>query len=130
MAMYEDADVSTAAVGAASRPDGASSILGLTPGAGPAGIAAEEYDSLHLSVTYKLSDSTSLLGKYAATDWEDIGGAGGPDIDGDHWGVGVKHSLSKRTSVYGGYTDNDYDASSGAADVDMDIWAIGLRHNF
>jgi|GEM_PF-901820 len=135
-AQYEDADSSTAAAASSPRPDGGGTIMGgpaavttIAGGMGSGG-AADEYDTLFVAVTYKFSDNTALLGTYASSDWEDVGGVAGADYDGDHWTVGVKHNLSKRTFVYGGYTDNEYDGSGGTADVDVDGWGIGLRHSF
>jgi predicted porin len=129
-AQYEQADASTvAAAGPVRRPDGGGTIFGAPAATGVAG-AGDEYDSIFVALSYNLSDSTSLHGSYASTDWEDVGGVAGADVDGDHWTIGVKHKLSKRTHVYGGYGDNEYDASGAGADVDVDGWAVGLLHKF
>ena len=107
--------------------------MGAPAAAGAAGVlggSADDYDTLFVAVTYQFSDNTALLGSYANTDWEDVGGVAGTDYDGDHWTIGVKHNLSKRTYVYGGYTDNEYDGQGANADVDVDGWGIGLRHRF
>jgi predicted porin len=127
MAQYEDVDASTAAAAASPRPDGGSTIFGIIPTAGG---AADDYDALMISATYAFSDSTTLAGRYSNTDWDDLGGAAGADVDGDHWAIGVIHNLSKRTHVYGGYMDNEYDMSGSSADVEVDAWGLGMRHKF
>jgi predicted porin len=44
----------------------------------------------------------------------------------DTWTLALKHNMSKRTSVYGGFASVDVD---GAADDD-DIFTVGMVHNF
>jgi hypothetical protein len=129
MVQYEDGDASTAGAANASNTDGLGTIFGDVDAAKNVVVGtADDYDSLHIAMTYAFSDSTKLLAKYANTDWDDLGG-GTVDVDGDHWAIGVAHNLSKRTFVYGGYMDNEYDRS-GAPDVDIDAWGIGLQHKF
>jgi predicted porin len=41
------------------------------------------------------------------------------------WRVGAWHSFSKRTRVYAGYANVDYDKKG-----EDDAWALGVRHNF
>jgi len=145
-AQYEDIDVSSAATtaGTARRADGGNAFA-LNAGAGGGttipGIGGgsrgyvEDYDSLAVFVTYKLSGSTKLMAFYANADVE-AATAGQADLDIDHWAIGVSHSMSKRTSVYGGYVDIDYDFGNGTAvpggatDTDADAWILGLRHKF
>jgi predicted porin len=131
---YEDADASTAAAGASPNPDGGKTIMGYLAGAeksaDPVVGSADSYDALHIAMTYDFSDATTLMARYANSEWDDLGGTAGADVDGDHWAVGVSHKLSKRTNVYGGYMDNEYDRSGGLADVDVDAWSIGLIHKF
>ncbi len=107
------------------RGDGGSTIVGLE-----GGDSAETYSSLYVSVVYKIQGSTSLMGHFADTEWEDVSGETADyDVEGRHWAVGVRHDLSKRTHVYGGYMDNDYDYSDNQDD-EITGWAIGMRHKF
>ncbi len=41
------------------------------------------------------------------------------------WRLGAWHSFSKRTRVYAGYANTDYDKKG-----EDDTWAFGIRHNF
>jgi predicted porin len=43
----------------------------------------------------------------------------------DVWRVGAWHSFSKRTRVYLGYANTDYEKKG-----EDDLWALGVRHNF
>lgn len=111
------------------RGDGGNSVIVGLEG----GNNAETYNSLYVSVVYKIQGSTSLMGHFADTEWEDVTdpdpSIGDYDVDGRHWAVGVKHDFSKRTHVYGGYMDNDYDYSDNRDD-EITGWAIGMRHKF
>jgi len=93
---------------------------------------AESYDVFHLVASYAMSDATTIFGRYADAEVDDINGVNNADADSDHWAIGVNHNMSKRTSVYGGYMANDYDYNTTAAtgDRDLDVWAIGLLHKF
>ena len=122
-AQYERVKVDQIVAGRARRGDGGSTLVGLE-----GGNSAEEYRSLHLSMTYKVSGSTSLMGRFADTEWQDVAAAD-YDVEGRHWAVGVQHNLSKRTHVYGGYMDNDYDYSDSRKD-EITGWAVGMRHKF
>ena len=148
-AQYERVKVDEMVADQALRGDGRSTLVGLEGGNG-----AEEYRSLHLSLTYKVSGSTSLMARFADTEWQDnvhrnvsdpmaMGGslaAINYDVEGRHWAVGVRHDLSKRTHVYGGYMDNDYDydykhpipAANNRYIRKDEItgWAVGMRHKF
>ncbi len=109
----------------ARRGDGASTLVGLE-----GGNSAERYKSLYVSMTYKVMGSTSLMGHFADTEWEDVNsGQDEYNVDGRHWAIGVKHDFSKRTHVYGGYMDNDYDYSNSRND-EITGWVIGTRHKF
>ncbi len=113
----------------ARRGDGSSTLVGLE-----GGDSAQEYRSLHLSMTYRVSGSTSLMGRFADTEWQDVQDVADAsyDVEGRHWAVGVRHDLSKRTHVYGGYMDNDYDYSDSDSRGKDEItgWAVGMRHKF
>ena len=68
------------------------------------------------------------MGKYGIGDFEE-GNGSLEEVDHDGWSIGVKHNMSKRTWVYGGYAQNDYDYDV-AADTDVDVWLAGLIHKF
>ena len=144
-AQYERLDASDEAVeqiqygDRVHRGDGNSTLLGGEVDTGNR--TAEGYSSLHLVATYKVSDNTQLIGRYASTEWEDITMTDtsptrpivttpGGDAEGSHWAVGLKHGLSKRTSVYGGYMDNEYEFDNKEHDFEIDGWAIGMLHKF
>jgi predicted porin len=129
MAQYENLSVdTTAAAGGTSLGTGAYSI-----GTGGAGWGnSEDTDIFMIAATYKISDATTLIGRYYDTSSDDIRGVQGANGDADGWAIAVNHNLSKRTSVYGGFMANDYDtnAASTYVDTDVDAWAIGMLHKF
>ena len=128
MAQYEDLDLDTGAAAGTNSLGGGAFVLGVAPATLG---AAEEADALHIAVTYALSDATTLIGRFADSDADDIGGVNNANSEGTHWAIGATHSLSKRTTVYGGYMDNEYDNNATAgADVDVDAWGLGLLHKF
>jgi len=43
----------------------------------------------------------------------------------DAWRIAAYHSFSKRTRVYGGYANTDYDVKG-----EDDVFSLGIRHNF
>jgi predicted porin len=74
----------------------------------------------HLGASYTMG-STMFYGAYGQGDNDD-------GIEYDAWRLVVNHSMSKRTSVYGGYAKVDVDVTGGS--VDGDIFTIGMVHNF
>ena len=56
--------------------------------------------------------------------------------DYDAWTIGGLHSMSKRTTVYAGYTTHDCDSSASdfkLCDTDedsTDIFTVGMKHKF
>lgn len=121
---YESIDQNARAAASGATPLGSGNY-----GSGLFG-QAEGYDAFQLVGTYALSDATTIGARYADADVDDIGGVAGADGDSDHWAVFVNHNMSKRTSIYGGYMDNEYDRRGAAADQDLDTWAIGMLHKF
>lgn len=53
----------------------------------------------------------------------------GPEVERTGYSIAAFYSLSKRTSVYGGYRANKI-KTPGAADKDGDVFALGLLHMF
>lgn len=54
-----------------------------------------------------------------------IGGNGDDLEEYDVWRIGAWHSFSKRTGVYAGYSNTDYDKKG-----EDDRFALGIRHSF
>jgi predicted porin len=125
-AQYEDLEANNAA--AVRRPDGTSNGM---VGFNPTGVntANADFDTFSIFATYAISDNTTLMGRYGWGDLDD-NIAGGQDVDHDSWAIGVKHNMSKRTYVYGGYMDAEYDTGNAVADADVDAWIAGLIHKF
>lgn len=138
MGQYETVNCSNSSVtggNTCTTMDGATAAQGTNMVANAAGTAnaggqAEDVDNLMIAMKYKMTDSTSLIARYHDTDFENIAGVAANDTDADGWAIGVVHSLSKRTHVYGGYMSNDFDGKGTLTDVDVDAWGIGMRHNF
>jgi predicted porin len=125
-AQYEDLNTSSKVV-TPTRPDGTSNgMVGFSPQKLAYGDA--DFDTFAVFATYKISDSTTLMGRYGIGDFEE-GNGSLEEVDHDGWAIGVKHNMSKRTYVYGGYMQNDYDYDV-AADTDVDAWVAGLIHKF
>lgn len=135
MAHYENLDANNRAAtnvvdkfdsGTATGTNMASNAAGTTN----ASSHAEEYDSFLIGMKYKMTDSTSLIARYTDSSWDDVAGVAGDDVNADGWAIGVVHSLSKRTHVYGGFMNNDFDGKGTLTDTDVDAWGIGMRHKF
>jgi len=88
------------------------------------GLAYEDVDSTNdttgVSLSYKMGNNSFNVA-YAETD-VDAGSA----TDHDTTVVSLQHSLSKRTSVYVGYSEVD----SNTAASDIDSTSVGLIHTF
>ena len=103
---YEDLDASNA-VNGTQRPDGtANGMLGFNPTGANTGNA--DFETFLVAVTYDVSDSTTLMGRYGQGDLDENIGPGDQEV---------------------GYMDNEYDAK-GAADRDVDAWIAGMIHKF
>jgi predicted porin len=87
-------------------------------GAGNATSGNDGGNLWHLGASYTMG-STMFYGAFGQGD-EDIGSAG----EYDTWTLAVNHKLSKRTSVYTGFSRVDYDAG------DDDLFTVGMVHNF
>jgi predicted porin len=71
-----------------------------------------------------LSAAMTVSGSYAQSTKAALGSV--PEVKKTGFGIGVNYTLSKRTSVYGGFeTDKVKDTS-----VDHSLFAVGLRHAF
>ena len=63
---------------------------------------------------------------YGNTDVDQSGSSS--DYDIDYWAVGVIHKFSKKTRIFGGYTETDADKNYSAED--KDAWTVGIRADF
>lgn len=64
---------------------------------------------------------------YAASETK-ISGAKASESSG--FGLGAKYALSKRTSLYGGYSKVTEENAAGVKSGDTKIFAVGVRHDF
>ncbi|WP_310566130.1 porin [Hydrogenophaga sp.] len=64
---------------------------------------------------------------YASSETK-ISGAKANESSG--FGLGAKYALSKRTSLYGGYSKVSEENAAGVKSADTKIFAVGVRHDF
>jgi predicted porin len=90
---------------------------------------AQERNNFRVSGMYALGASEF----HANFGWADDRG-NTSDSGAMQWTLGYNYNLSKRTKLYGYYTEvkNDSNASyfTGVADADYRSFALGIRHNF
>lgn len=68
-----------------------------------------------------------LSAGYAASETK-INGSKASESSG--FGFGVRYALSKRTSLYGGYSNVTEENAAGVENTDTKIFAFGVRHDF
>ena len=56
--------------------------------------------------------------------------AGVKTSESSGFGLGVRYALSKRTSLYGGYSSVEIEKPVGTKTTDTQIFAVGVRHDF
>jgi predicted porin len=86
--------------------------------------AGDDANVLWLNAQFKAGNNI-FTASYGNTDVDDAGGA---DFEYDYWMVGIIHKFSKKTRIFGGYTQTDGD-SNGNTD-DRDAWTVGIRQDF
>lgn len=83
---------------------------------------------------YSLGATYTIGNNLIGADWghrDDSNGVDGAANSGDEiqeydvWRIAAYHSFSKRTRVYAGYANTDYDSKG-----EDDRFAVGIRHNF
>jgi len=105
---------------------------GGTPGLGNAYRpgAGDDADVFWLNAQYKHGNNI-FTASWGETD-VDVSGA--DDYDHTYWAVGVIHKFSKKTRIFGGYTqtdgDNDSTTGGGSGQDDRDAWTVGIRKDF
>ena len=96
------------------------SATGATPGtAGSTGeayrpAAGSDAEYMWLNGQYKMGNNI-FTASYGTLD---VDVSGGSDYDYDYWMVGVIHKFSKKTRVFGGYTETDGDNNGNSDDRD------------
>jgi len=84
-----------------------------------------EYDVWQLSGSYTFGNNV-LKAAYGDRDHDKYINAVDTSDDEQMWTIGLDHKLSKRTMVYGLYTD----FSDDAANSDWDAFSLGIIHKF
>jgi len=99
-------------------------VAKLLAGYGRAVIGTTTSNDYQVGVDYPVSAALVLSGGIARSLDNDAANTGRTG-----YGFGAAYSLSKRTTVYGGYQKNSKTAT-GAADVDGSLLAAGVKHTF
>lgn len=99
-------------------------VAKLLAGYGRAVIGATTSNDYQIGVDYPVSAALVLSGGIARSLDNDAANTARTG-----YGFGAAYSLSKRTTVYGGYQNNTKTAT-GAADVDGSLLAAGVKHTF
>jgi len=81
-----------------------------------------------LGADFPLSAATTLSAGYARST-DDAAVSVNGEVKRTGFGIAVAHSLSKRTTVYGGLKRASDDKGT-AADVDSNVYAVGIMHKF
>jgi len=111
---YEDvSDAASAATGGSLGNAG-----NYRPGAG------NDADVLWLNGQYKMGNNIFSL-SYGNMD---VDVSGGNDFEYDYWAIGVIHKFSKKTRIFGGYTETEGDDDGNAND--RDAFTVGIRKDF
>lgn len=90
-----------------------------------ANVSGADTTDYQIGADFPVSSALTVSGSYAHS--SDNVTAGDQSRKG--YGIAANYVLSKRTSVYGGYTANKT-TQAGAADAKLDILAVGIRHTF
>lgn len=120
--------------------DASAANAGATPGSGGAGgsnaatggvyrvCGGCDADIYWLNYQFQAGNNIFAI-SYGNTD---VDRSGASDYDHDYWAVGVIHKFSKKTRIFGGYTetDGDDDAASGRGRNDRDAFTVGIRKDF
>ena len=89
--------------------------------------SSEAATNWHIAGTYTMGNNL-MYAAYGNYTEEAIGG----DVeDTDSWTIALMHSLSKRTTAYAGYNNqDDDDPDNNGKVVDEDTFALGIKHKF
>jgi predicted porin len=85
-------------------------------------------DEWQIGVDVPLSSALTLSGSYAtSTDDKTLTTA---EVTRSGFGLGAAYSLSKRTTVYGGFKMVTDEMVARANDIDTTVFAVGVKHTF
>jgi len=87
--------------------------------------AGADVDEWQIAVDVPLSAAMTLSANYATADYNVAAG----DKESTGYSIALAYSLSKRTTVYGGYGSVTTE-KTGIADVDTTAYAVGIKHVF
>lgn len=93
---------------------------------GKAAVGSGKETGYNLGVEVPLGAVKLSLG-YAAGESK-LNGAKTADSTG--FGLGARYALSKRTSLYGGYSTAEIESAAGATTKEQKLFAVGVRHDF
>jgi predicted porin len=88
-------------------------------------VSGADANDYQIGANVPLSAALTLSGSYAKS--TDNAAAGDQSRKG--FGFAANYTFSKRTSIYGGYTANNF-TQAKAADAKVNILAVGVRHAF
>jgi len=84
-----------------------------------------DVDEWQIAVDVPLSSAMTLSANYATADYNAAAG----DKESSGYGIALAYSLSKRTTVYGGFGSVTTE-EPGKVDVDTTAYAVGVKHVF
>lgn len=90
-------------------------------------------DIWSVGVDYKIANNLITLDYGQGDDNNGVDGIANNADDTaeyDVWRVGAQHMFSKRTKVYLGYTNQDFDSTATSNGGETEIVSLGMRHNF
>jgi hypothetical protein len=91
--------------------------------------ATKEENQTTLAVSYPLGNGFTAMGSFSDYEGKNSG-ATDTAKNGKGYALLVTKDLSKRTQLYAGYSNRDYDAADTSTTGDVKITAFGLVHKF
>ena len=88
-------------------------------------VSGADTTEYQMGVDVPVGTALTVSASYAKSD--DNATAGNQSRKG--FGIAAAYTLSKRTFVYGGYTDNKF-SNAGAGDDKVSVFAVGVQHKF
>jgi predicted porin len=122
--VIKDADASS--IGSKGTSNGApGTVTGTGANDTYAPAVGADADILWLNVQYKAGNNI-FVASYGNTDQDGIVANNDPEYD--MWTVGVIHKFSKKTRIFGGFSQTDGDDEGNPND--RDVWSVGIRQDF
>ncbi len=91
--------------------------------------ATKEENQTTLAVSYPLGNGFTAMGSFSDYEGKNSG-ATDTATNGKGYALMLTKDLSKRTQLYAGYSNRDYDAADTSTTGDVKITAFGLVHKF